>query len=104
MARSHDIRPRTATDMRHPTLQARSMVMDAANEYLSDGDKLEDLEDVYVVQFCYILGGWKAMISTTVPDDKYYEVTHKAAGETFVDVYEKIRNKVISVDDPVHNL
>lgn len=103
MARSHDIRPRTATDMHSPTDQARQMVMDAANEYLSDGDQIE-FEDVYIVWFTYVLSNWKALVSTTVPDDKYYEVTHKAGGDTFVDVYVKERNKVVPANDPVHNL
>lgn len=103
MARSHDIRQRTATDIHNPTDQARQMVMDAANEYLSDGDQIE-FEDVYIVSYTYTLSNWKAMVSTTVPDDRYYEVTHKANGETFVDVYIKERQKIVPFNDPVHNL
>lgn len=89
--------------MRDPQVQARAIVLEAANEYLSPDDALE-FEDVYIVWFTYVLGNWKALVSTTVPDDRYYEVTHKAAGETFCDVYVKERQKVIHVDDPVHDL
>lgn len=103
MARSHDIRPRTGTDMRDPITQARTMVLDEVNGYLNDADQLK-IGDIYVVTFTYILGGWKAMVSTTIPDDRYYEVTHKAAGESFVDTYVKVSNKVVDMDDPVHNL
>lgn len=103
MARSHDIRPRTATDMHHPTLQACMIVMEAANEYLDPIDHLE-IDDVYIVSYTYTLSNWKAMVSTTVQDDRYYEVTHKVNGETFCDVYIKERQKVIKYDDPVHNL
>lgn len=49
--------------------------------------------DVYVVWFCYILGGWKALLSTTVTDGMYYEVTHdKLRGVTYLDVYKKWEN------------
>lgn len=103
MARSHDIRPRTATDMHDPQLQVRMAVLETANEYRLPADALE-LSDVYIVSYTYILSGWKAMVSTTDPDDLYYEVTHKAAGETFVDVYHKQRQRVFAFDDDIHNL
>jgi len=53
-------------------------------------------DDVYVVWFCYILGGWKALISTTLPDGMYYEVTYnKEKAETYVDAYKKFHNVAI---------
>lgn len=71
------------------------------NRKSGNGEKLGE-DDVYVVWFCYILGGWKALVSTTVPDNMYYEVTHKAEhdgsdgpAETYLDVYSKIDNVVI---------
>lgn len=104
MARSHDIRPGTATDMHNPSLQARTAVMEAANEYLGPDDQIS-VDDVYIVIFTYILSNWKAMVSTTVPDDRYYEVTHnKDTGETYVHVYHKERQKVVPADDVIHNL
>ena len=61
----------------------------------TDNFKLEE-DDVYIVWFCYILGGWKALISTTVPDGMYYEVTHnKEKDETYLDAYKKIDNVAI---------
>ena len=58
------------------------------------GGKLEF--DVYVVTFSYILGGWKAQVSSTIPDGRYFEVTHNAdKNETYVDVYIKKHNFVI---------
>lgn len=49
--------------------------------------------NVYIVSFCYILGGWKAMVSTTLPDGMYYEVTHSAVKrETYLDAYKKFKN------------
>lgn len=53
-------------------------------------------DDVYVVWFCYILGGWKALLSTTVNDDMYYEITYnRDKGETYLDAYKKWENVVI---------
>lgn len=52
---------------------------------------------VYVVWFCYILGGWKALLSTTEEDGKYYEITHnKDTLETYIDVYIKSHQAVVS--------
>lgn len=51
--------------------------------------------DIYVVWFCYILGGWKAMVSTSIQDGKYFEVTHNVdRGETYLDVYLKADNVI----------
>lgn len=53
-------------------------------------------EDIYVVWFCYILGNFKALLSTTVQDDKYYEVTYNVnTEEAYVDTYEKVKNEAL---------
>lgn len=50
-------------------------------------------DEVYVVWFCFILGGWKALCSTTLPDGRYYEVTYdKIRDKVYVDVYAKLDN------------
>lgn len=52
--------------------------------------------NVYIVWFCYILGGWKALVSTTLVDGRYYEVTHNGeTDETYLDVYVKVFNTVV---------
>jgi len=51
--------------------------------------------DVYVVWFSKTLRNWKALLSTTLPDGKYYEVTHNgSAGDTYLDIYMKVDNMV----------
>lgn len=55
-------------------------------------DIYEDLhlDDIYVVSFTYALDHWKAMVSTTIEDNKYYEVTCGIPeNRTFVDEYTK---------------
>lgn len=48
------------------------------------------IEEVYVVWFCAALQNWKALVSTNVKDNCYYEVTHNGSkNETYVDRYVK---------------
>ena len=50
-------------------------------------------DEVYVVWFCFTLGYWKALCSTSIPDGRYYEVTYNARGKAaFVDTYAKTHN------------
>lgn len=59
-------------------------------------------EDVYIVIFSYILGNWKALVSTTLPDGMYYEVTYnKAKRETYIDAYKKFDNVCITDDSEI---
>lgn len=64
-------------------------------DYLDDKYGELSLDDIYVVWFCYILGGWKALCSTEVEDGKYYEVTHDEEHDcTYVDEYVKKHQEV----------
>ena len=59
---------------------------------VTDGKKIS-VDDVYIVWFCKTLQNWKALLSTTVPDGMYYEVTYNGdKQETYVDVYKKWDN------------
>lgn len=52
--------------------------------------------DVYVVWFSKTLQNAKAMLATTLPDNRYFEVTYNGDEEvTYFDVYEKLENVVI---------
>lgn len=77
--------------------QARKIVMDYVNEHLDKTDGIQiGLDDVYVVWFCKTLQNWKAMVSTTLPDGQYFEVTHNGdKNETYLDVYKKWENRCI---------
>ena len=51
------------------------------------------LDDIYVVWFCKTLQNWKTLVSTTVSDGMYYEVTYNGdTNEIYVDVYKKWEN------------
>lgn len=49
--------------------------------------------DVYVVWFSKTLQNWKALVSSTLSDGRYYEVTYNGdKEETYVDTYVKVDN------------
>lgn len=52
--------------------------------------------ETYVVWFCKTLQNWKALVSTTLPDQMYYEVTYNGdKQETYIDAYKKFDNVVV---------
>ncbi len=56
--------------------------------------------DVFVVWLCRTLQNNKALLSTTVPDGMYYEVTYNGdKGEAYVDVYKKWKNFVVKTEE-----
>ena len=62
-------------------------------------DKSDDvpLYNIYVVWQCYILGNAKWLISTTLRDGMYYEVTYnREKREYYLDAYKKFENKCIA--------
>lgn len=78
--------------MNLPTNVALLEVENYVLSHLDKSDPDPDFE-VYVVWFCYILGGWKCLVSTTLPDGMYYEVTYnKDNGSIYLDAYKKFDN------------
>lgn len=76
-------------------LQAKQFVIKETVRYNIDTntDEYLGLDEVYIVWFSYILGGWKALLSTVHPDGKYYEVTYnRVKHEVYVDTYVKTSN------------
>ncbi|MDU1981898.1 MAG: DUF6275 family protein [Enterococcus casseliflavus] len=55
-------------------------------------------EDVFVVWSCKTLQNNKALLSTTVSDGMYYELTYNGdKSEVYLDAYKKWENKCIKV-------
>lgn len=66
--------------------------------HLDFSDK-EEKFNVYVVWQCYILGNIKALLTTTLPDGMYYEVTYNGEKDEFyLDAYKKFDNKCIKAE------
>lgn len=77
--------------------RAKQIVADYFNQHADVTDsKRITTGDVFVVWFCKTLQNWKALLSTTVPDGMYYEVTHNGdRDEIYLDVYKKWENVCI---------
>lgn len=52
--------------------------------------------DVFIVWKCKILQNWKYLISSTIPDGMYYELTYDGDKSVwYLDAYKKFENQVI---------
>ena len=78
--------------------KAKQIVVDYYNDNAEKTDNVKITQDnVYVVWFSKTLQNWKAMVSTTVSDGMYYELTHNGDNkETYLDAYKKWENKRIA--------
>lgn len=54
--------------------------------------------DVYIVWYCKTLQNWKALLSTTLFDGMYYELTLNGdKDEAYLDAYKKWDNNCIKI-------
>lgn len=66
---------------------------------ITDDMKITD-ENVFIVWSCKTLQNNKAMVSTTVSDGMYYELTYNGdKKELYLDAYKKWENKAIKVGE-----
>ena len=72
----------------------------AVTDYFNEKQSLELTEDdVYVVWMCKTLQNNKALLSTTIPDGMYYEVTYNGdKNEMYLDAYKKWENVCLEVE------
>lgn len=74
--------------------KAKKIVVDYYNEHVEKTDnKKLTINEVFVVWFSKTLQNWKALVSTTISDGMYYEVTYNGdKKETYLDAYKKWEN------------
>jgi hypothetical protein len=73
----------------------KGIVSDYAIAHLDKSDTIPEF-DVYVVWFCKTLQNCKALLSTTLFDGMYYELTYNGdKNEIYLDAYKKFENKCI---------
>ena len=79
------------------TKLCKETVMNYANEHIDKTDnKKITTDDVFIVWQCKTLQNNKALVSTTLCDGMYYEITHNGdKQETYVDAYKKWENFVV---------
>ena len=78
---------------------AKKAVAEYANDHLdkSDGKQITE-DDVFVVWMCKTLQNSKALVSTTLFDGMYYELTYNGdKKELYLDAYKKWENRCIPV-------
>ena len=73
---------------------ARKLLVEYVNKHLDKTDNIQiTYEDVYIVWSSKVLQNNKALLSTTLPDGCYYEVTDNGdKDEMYIDVYKKWEN------------
>lgn len=75
--------------------RAIEIVRNYIMEHLDKSDTVPPF-DVYTVWKCKALQNWKYLISSTLNDGMYYEVTRNGdKGEWYLDTYKKFQNVVI---------
>ena len=77
----------------------KKTIVDYENKRLdiTDGKKITE-EDVFIVWMCKTLQNNKALVSTTLFNGMYYELTYNGdKGECYIDAYKKWENFVVKV-------
>ena len=73
------------------------LVTDYALSHLDKSDKTPEFE-VFTVWKCKILQNWKYLVSTTLPDGMYYELTYDGdKNRWYLDTYKKFDNQCLTV-------
>lgn len=81
--------------------KAKKIVVDYYNEHVEKTDnKKLTINEVFVVWFSKTLQNWKALVSTTISDGMYYEVTYNGdKKETYLDAYKKWENVCVKDEE-----
>jgi len=73
-----------------------SIVTDYIKEHFDRSEPFPNFE-VYTVWKVKALQNWKYLLSSTLSDGMYYELTYNGdKGEWYLDVYKKFENRVIT--------
>lgn len=77
--------------------KALTIVKMYTNEHLDKTDLVPRFE-AFIVWKCKVLQNWKWLISTTMCDGMYYEVTYNGdKDEFYLDAYKKFENQVVKM-------
>lgn len=75
--------------------KALSIVKDYVLEHIDKTDTIPPFE-VFTVWKAKVLQNWKYLISSTLPDGMYYEMTYNGdKKEWYLDAYKKFENRCI---------
>ena len=75
--------------------ESKKVVREYAIEHMDKTDTVPPF-DVFVVWSCKTLQNYKALLSTTLRDGMYYEITYNGdKKEAYLDAYKKCENRVV---------
>lgn len=75
--------------------KALKIVRDYIVEHIDKTDEIP-VFDVFTVWKSKVLQNWKYLISSTIPDGMYYELTYNGdKAEWYLDAYKKFENRCI---------
>lgn len=78
---------------------ARIEVSEYVLAHLDKSEEIPDFE-VFVVWSCKTLQNYKALLSTSLPDGMYYEITYNGdKNELYFDAYKKFENKCRKLEE-----
>jgi len=78
---------------------ALGIVKDYIDEHLDKSDE-KPFYEVYIVWSCKALQNNKALISSSLSDGMYYELTYNGdKKEIYLDAYKKFENKCIKLEE-----
>ncbi len=79
--------------------KAMGIVKDYIMEHLDKSDPVPDFH-VFIVWKCKALQNWKYLLSSTLFDGMYYELTYNGdKHEWYLDAYKKFQNVVVKEDE-----
>lgn len=83
---------------------ACKLVYDYILEHLDKSEKPPTVIEVYTVWKSKVLQNWKFLISSSLPDGMYYEVTFNGdKNEWYLDAYKKFENRCIPHDEAINS-
>lgn len=75
--------------------KAMEITKDYITEHLDKSDQMSNFT-VFTVWKCKTLQNWKYLLSSTIPDGMYYELTYNGdKNEWYLDAYKKFENVVV---------
>lgn len=78
---------------------AKKLVKHYIEKYLYKSEKVSE-DRIFIVWKCKTLQNWKYLLSTSLADEMYYELTYNGnKKEWYIDAYEKVDNKCITEED-----
>ena len=81
--------------------KAKELVKNYSIEHLDKTDEIPEFE-VYIVWLCKTLQNGKVLLSTSLTDGMYYEITYNGdKNEIYFDAYKKFENKCIKLEREV---